>query len=246
MRLDEFLVFHRLAENLAEAQALILKGDVFIENTTITKAGYSVPADFSLDKIRIRKQKKYVARSAEKLLSALNAFSFSVQNKIALDCGSSTGGFCEVLLEKGVKKLYAVDVGYGLLHPKIRKDDRVVVLERQHFLKLKKNQIKDRIDFCTFDVSFISLRKILLHAKSLFPQAEMIAMLKPQFEVPANAISKFLEKGIVKEESLRQKILTDFEEFLKNQNIKVIAKADSTLKGTKGNLETFYYLRFCL
>lgn len=194
-RADIFLVEHGYAVSRAEAQAAIRAGRVTADDAAVTK-----PAQILRDgaKIAFEKAHPYVSRGALKLVAALEHFNLSPENRVCLDIGASTGGFTEVLLERGAKRVYAIDVGHGQLHEKIANDPRVVSLERLNVRNLTAAHISERIDAIVADVSFISLKLALPPALALAaPGTWLVALVKPQFEVGREHIGK---GGIVRNE----------------------------------------------
>jgi len=164
VRLDKLLVARGIAESRAKAQALIMAGEIMVGDKVITKAGQNVPEDAL---IKVKRPFPYVSRSALKLKAALDYFSLDIKGKVAIDIGASTGGFTEVLLEYGARRVYALDVGHGQLHWKLRNDKRVVNLEGINARYLKSDMIAEMCDVATFDVSFISLRLVVGKVKTV-------------------------------------------------------------------------------
>ncbi len=183
---------------------------------------------------------RYVSRGGEKLRGAMDAFGIRAAGKICLDVGSSTGGFTDCLLQDGAKLVIAVDVGYGLIDFKLRKDPRVLLLERTNFRHLELRLITEAPTLATVDVSFISLDKILPKLKEILtPGAEALVLVKPQFE----GTPKEVPGGFVKDESTRQAILTRMKTVIEEAGFLVQDRKDSVLRGRKGNQETFLWLR---
>jgi 23S rRNA (cytidine1920-2'-O)/16S rRNA (cytidine1409-2'-O)-methyltransferase len=186
--------------------------------------------------IKLNQEEKYVSRAGLKLASVANSLGVDFKNKLVLDVGSSTGGFTDYALKHGAKKVVAVDVGTEQLHPKLRQDLRVELHEKTDVRNL---QLTAKPDIILVDVSFISLREVLPSISKLSKYStQIIAMVKPQFEAGKTDINR----GIVKNDSLRRKILKDFETWAKDSFL-VVGKADSQVAGAKGNLERFYHLR---
>ncbi|MDR3049520.1 MAG: TlyA family RNA methyltransferase [Elusimicrobiota bacterium] len=237
-RLDILLLQKGLVETRANAQAFIMSGGVFVDNEVCYKSSQIV--DDEKVKIEIRNINPFVSRGGLKLQSALDVLKISVQGFVCLDIGASTGGFTDCLLQSGAVKVYAVDVGYGQLHYKLRKDERVVNIEKVNFRYFDNSLIKDDIDFATIDVSFISLEKILpMTYANIKDGGSVLAMVKPQFELQPNEI----KKGVVRDEKLRQKAIEKIKKAAQNLKFEIIGGADSGLKGPKGNLEHFLYLK---
>jgi len=237
-RLDQLLVARGLAESRAKAQALILAGRVLVEGVMVAKAGAQVPEDA---RVTLKPpSQRYVSRGGEKLAAALEHFQVSPGGKVALDVGASTGGFTHCLLTQGVSKVYAVDVGYGQLDASLRHDPRVVVLERRNIRHLPREAIPEPVDLITLDLSFISLTLVLPQIlRFLRPSGEILALVKPQFEVGKGRVGK---GGVVREEKLRQEAVLRVAQAAAALGLKVSPAFPSPLKGPKGNQEYFLYL----
>lgn len=232
-RLDVLIFEKGLAETRTKAQALIMAGTVLADGQQITKAGTLIDENILIE---IEKQNPYVSRGGLKLESVLELFKMDFTNKICMDIGASTGGFTDCMLQHGAKKVYAIDVGNGQLHYKLRQDQRVVNIENVNFRYFDKKSLKDNIDIITIDVSFISLDKILPLASELMDKNGLIvAMIKPQFELSP----KEVKKGVVRDDNLRFKAINKIKDCAKNLKLKIEKEADSALKGPKGNLEHF-------
>ncbi len=235
-RLDVVIFEKGLAESRSKAQALVMAGEVLVNGEKITKAGFQVSED---DLIEIEKQNPYVSRGGLKLESVLKLFEIDFTDKVCMDIGASTGGFTDCMLQHGAKKVYAVDVGTAQLHYKLRNDPRVVNIENVNFRYFDKALLKDDIDIITIDVSFISLDKILpLASEIVSSKGNIIAMIKPQFELEPGEV----KKGVVKDEKLRQKAIDKIKNVVESLNMIVLKEQDSGLKGPKGNLEHFVLL----
>lgn len=236
-RLDILLFEKGLAETRTKAQAFIMGGGVLVNGQPEYKPG----ALFSQkDEIELKDINPYVSRGGLKLESAVKALNIGLSGFICLDIGASTGGFTDCMLQKGALKVYAVDVGSGQLHYKLRQDKRVVNIENVNFRYFDGSLIKDEIDFAAIDVSFISLEKILPAAyKSVKPGGFVLAMVKPQFELGPSEI----KKGVVRDESLRNKAISKIKQCALELGFTIISEADSGLKGPKGNLEHFIFLK---
>ncbi|MDR0398529.1 MAG: TlyA family RNA methyltransferase [Endomicrobium sp.] len=235
-RLD-ILVFEKgFAETRTKAQAFIMGGSVFVNNQVQYKPSVLVGDE---DIIEIKNINPYVSRGGLKLESALRSLNIDVKGYICLDIGASTGGFTDCMLQKGAIKVYSVDVGSGQLHYKLRNDKRVINIENVNFRYFDDALLKDRVDFTTIDVSFISLDKILpMVYKTICENSSVLAMIKPQFELEPSEI----KKGVVRDEKLRQKAISKIKNFALSLGFKIISEADSELKGPKGNLEHFVLL----
>jgi 23S rRNA (cytidine1920-2'-O)/16S rRNA (cytidine1409-2'-O)-methyltransferase len=233
LRADIFLVERGFAASRAEAQAAIAAGQVRIDGVTIAKSaqllGESVRVDYA-------PAHPYVSRGALKLVAALDAFAISPAGLVCLDIGASTGGFTQVLLERGAAKVYAVDVGHGQLRAKLANDPRVISLEGQNARDLRPGQIFEQPGLITIDVSFIGLKLALLPALTLAGAgAILIALVKPQFEVGRERVGK---GGIVKSESDRQAACAGFQSWIsKEQGWVVDGAMESPVEGGDGNRE---------
>ncbi|MDR2645167.1 MAG: TlyA family RNA methyltransferase [Endomicrobium sp.] len=235
-RLD-ILVFEKgFAETRTKAQAFIMGGSVFVNNQVQYKPSVLIGDE---DIIEIKNINPYVSRGGLKLESALRALNIDVKGYICLDIGASTGGFTDCMLQKGAIKVYSVDVGSGQLHYKLRNDKRVINIENVNFRYFDDALLKDKVDFTTIDLSFISLDKILpMVYKTICENGSVLAMIKPQFELEPSEI----KKGVVRDEKLRQKAISKIKNFSLSLGFKIISEADSELKGSKGNLEHFVLL----
>jgi len=253
-RLDKILVSKGLVKSREMARALIIEGKVLVDGKKITKAGTSVSeiSDISLEAIDL----PYVSRGGMKLEAAIHFFTINLNDKITMDVGSSTGGFTDCLLKRGAKKVYCIDVGYGQLAWSLRKDHRVILLERTNIRYLDKivrdqeskirgsefeDLIKRNIDIATIDVSFISLTKVIPQVLTFLKQeGEVLALVKPQFEVGKEEVGK---GGIVREEEKRLKAVKAVQEDVEKFGLKTIGIFRSPLPGQKGNREFFLYLK---
>ncbi|MCA6072210.1 MAG: TlyA family RNA methyltransferase [Endomicrobium sp.] len=236
-RLDILLFEKGLAETRTRAQAFVIGGSIFVNNQVQYKPGTLIDEE---DLVEVKNTNPYVSRGGLKLESALVALAIDVSGYICLDIGASTGGFTDCMLQKGAVKVYAVDVGSGQLHYKLRNDKRVVNIENINFRYFDGSSLKDNIDFATIDVSFISLDKIMPVAyKNIVENGFVLAMIKPQFELEPSEI----KKGVVRDEKLRQKAINRIKKVALNLGFEIISEADSDLRGSKGNLEHFLLLK---
>lgn len=232
-RLDIELVKRGLISSRSQAEQEIEFGNVAVNGKIITKTSYLVT---SIDKIRLLKKNPYVSRAGLKLASVAKKLKLTFKDKTVLDVGSSTGGFTDYALQHGAAKVIAVDVGSNQMHPKLKANNKVELHEKTDIRNFFTDQ---EINIVVVDVSFISLSKVLPSIKLLSSnKTQIVAMCKPQFE----ASSKDLSNGIVKNSSIRRDILKNFETWLLNHNHIIHDKADSDIKGEKGNLERFYLL----
>ena len=230
-RLDVLLVERGLAESRAQAQALVLAGQV----RGFDKAGVQVEDTAELEVVR---QAPYVSRGGEKLAHALDAFGVDPAGRDCLDLGASTGGFTDVLLQRGAARVIALDVGYGQLHPRLRDDSRVVVLERVNARELKELPFPPGIVTC--DVSFIGVRKVLAPALRLAaPEWEAVVLVKPQFEAGKGEVGK---GGVVRDPALHRRVLREVAAAAIAWGAEPAGVVDSGLPGPKGNREFFLHL----
>lgn len=232
-RLDMLVWQRGLATSRAQARALILAGQIAVNGEKITRAGTPVALQATLT--RLGTPRAYVSRGGEKLAAALAAFAIEVQHRVALDVGASTGGFTDCLLQAGAARVYAVDVGYGQLHWRLRTDPRVIVYERTNARYLQPDQLPERITLLTVDVSFISLRLLLpVLLRLLQPQADAIVLIKPQFEVGKGHVGR---SGVVRDPLQHQQVLWDVLTAAQECGFGVRAAIVSPLLGPKGNRE---------
>jgi 23S rRNA (cytidine1920-2'-O)/16S rRNA (cytidine1409-2'-O)-methyltransferase len=232
-RLDQNLVSKGLTSTRSQAESYIKLGFVNVKGKKITKPGFLVNDD---DNIKLTVDEQYVSRAALKLASAAKKLSLDFRNKVVLDVGSSTGGFTQYALKNGAKKVIAIEVGTNQLHPDLHGEPKIELHEKTDIRNFNTDEI---IDIVLADVSFISLREVLPAIANLSNKNTQIAvMLKPQFEAGANQINK----GVIKNNNLRRKILRDFEDWAKKTFI-ILDKADSEVAGSKGNVERFYLLK---
>jgi len=237
VRLDQLLLERGLVRSRERAKALILAGEVWVAGKRIDKPGTKVDPETSIE--LKSSDFPYVSRGGLKLEAALHSFKIVLTAKIAMDVGASTGGFTDCLLQHGAKKVYAIDVGYGLLDWKLRQDKRVVVIERQNIRYLPKEAIPEPIDIATIDVSFISLKKVIPKVMEfLRERAELIALIKPQFEVGKGQVGK---GGIVRDEAKRRQVVEDITAFCQELGFQVKGVIPSPILGAKGNQEYLLY-----
>lgn len=214
-----------------------MAGRVLVDGRKIDKAGVLVPDDADIRIIGA--QSPYVGRGGLKLEAALKEFNIDVAGRIALDVGASTGGFSDCLLQQGCKKVYAVDVGYGQFAWKLRQDPRVALLERTNIRGIDPSLIPETIDIAVIDVSFISLEKAIPPVlQFLSPEAEVIALIKPQFEVGKGRIGK---GGIVRDEKARQDAVRRISDFIQSSGLEVKGMIQSPITGQDGNVEYLVY-----
>ncbi len=239
-RLDALLVERGLAESRARAQALVLAGLVWSEGKRLDKPGTGVAADLPLE-LRGREH-PWVSRGGIKLAHALEHFAIDVTDAVALDIGASTGGFTDVLLARGARRVYAVDVGHGQLAWKLRQDPRVTVLERRNARHLTRAEIPEPPDLVTCDASFISLKLVLPAALDLAaPEARLVALIKPQFEVGKGRVGK---GGVVRDPALHREVCAEITAWLEARpGWRVLGLTESPIRGPEGNVEFLVHAR---
>lgn len=237
VRLDELLVARGLAGSRAEAARLILAGQVRLPGGAAVKAGRLVAPDTAVVRVAAA---PFVGRGGEKLAAVLEAFGVRVEGRVCLDVGASTGGFTDCLLARDARRVHAVDVGHGQLHPRLRGDARVVVWEGVNARHLTPDRFPDRPDLATVDVSFISLEKVLpAVAACLADPAEIVALVKPQFEVGRGQVGK---GGVVRAWEARRDAVRVVAAAAAAIGLRVGGVAASVLRGPKGNREVFLHL----
>ncbi|MCD6035571.1 MAG: hemolysin [Rickettsiales bacterium] len=234
-RLDALLVERGLADTLAHAVALVMAGEVFSDTLKLSKSGELYAPDVPLH-VKGRKPHGWVSRGGIKLDAGLEYFKLDVTAWTAIDVGASTGGFTDVLLHRGAKKVFSVDVGYGELAWKLRKDERVVVLERTNARHLSHELVPDPIDLVVCDASFITLQSVLPSALSLLtPGGYLVALIKPQFEVRQEEVG---QKGVVSDPILHARVCEETVCWLKSlPGWEVLGVTPSPIKGPEGNTE---------
>jgi 23S rRNA (cytidine1920-2'-O)/16S rRNA (cytidine1409-2'-O)-methyltransferase len=239
-RLDAELVTRGLAKTRAKAQGLILAGRVLLAGKVVTKCGSFVGSD---QEISVSPSPRpFVSRGGDKLAGALTDLGVSVSGTVAMDVGASTGGFTDCLLQRGASQVYAVDVGESLLDDSLRRDPRVVVREKVNFRYASPDLLPRKVSLATVDVSFISLRHILLPLRAfLLPGACVLALVKPQFEAGKGSVGK---GGVVRDEEERRRAVRDIGEFARDAGFSVAGEAESRVKGPKGNREVFLLLKW--
>jgi 23S rRNA (cytidine1920-2'-O)/16S rRNA (cytidine1409-2'-O)-methyltransferase len=233
VRLDQLLVERGHAENRTRAQALILAGRVFRGQERLDKPGLQVAQDLE---VTVRAVEEHVSRGAHKLIAGLDAFAVDPAGLVCLDVGASTGGFTDVLLRRGARRVYAVDVGYGQLDARLRADPRVVVLERTNARQLTAAQVPEPVDLVVCDASFISLRTVLPAPLALVgAEARLVALIKPQFEVGKGRVGK---GGVVRDPALHEEVCADIAAWFAGlPGWRVLGTLPSPLLGPAGNRE---------
>lgn len=239
-RLDVLLVKQGLAESREKAKAIIMAGDVFVQGQREDKAG----AMFDETKVQIAVKGddlKYVSRGGLKLEKAMECFPITLEGRVCMDIGASTGGFTDCMLQNGAVKVYSVDVGHGQLAWKLRNDARVVCMEKTNFRYMTRSDIEDDLDFASVDVSFISLTKILVPARKLLKQGgQMVCLIKPQFEAGREKVGK---KGVVREPSVHMEVIRKVMDFADLVGFAILGLTFSPIKGPEGNIEYLIYLQ---
>jgi 23S rRNA (cytidine1920-2'-O)/16S rRNA (cytidine1409-2'-O)-methyltransferase len=234
-RLDVHLVDAGLVESRARAQALIMAGEVTINGQIADKAGTLVGPDALVE---LRARPRFVSRGGEKLQAALDAFNYDPAGKLAADVGASTGGFTDCLLQAGIARVYAIDVGYGLLAQRVRDDARVVVIERTNARYLQ--TLPEPVDLIVIDASFISLKILLpVVVKWLKPVGDVIALIKPQFEAGKSDIGK---GGVVRDQKVHRRVVYDVLSAAEQLGLSTHGVIPSPLKGPAGNTEYLAWL----
>lgn len=238
-RLDKLLVDKGLVQSRERARALILAGEVLVDGRVVHKAGEMVAGSAAI--ILKGKDIPYVSRGGLKLEKALNEFNIDVAGKVAMDVGASTGGFTDCLLQRGAKRVYAIDVGYGQLDLKLRNDPRIFNIERQNIRYLEGEAISEQVDLATIDASFISLTKVIPKVlEFLKEEGELISLIKPQFEVGKGEVGK---GGVVRDEAKQMAVVENIRLFCEEIGLTVIGVVESPILGPKGNREFLIYLR---
>jgi len=233
-RLDVLVTRSGLAESRERAQALILAGKVRVAGETVRRPDRSVSEDAA---ISVETGPDYASRGALKLGPALDRFQVDPNGRVCADIGASTGGFTDILLRRGAAKVYAIDVGRGLIHWRLRQDPRVVVIERVNAREL--DAFPEPVSLIVVDVSFISLDKVLQALRHAGPDAEVVALFKPQFEVGRTEVGK---GGIVRDPLVIEAALKRFRAWCAEHGYKVVGEAPSEVAGAEGNREIFVHL----
>jgi 23S rRNA (cytidine1920-2'-O)/16S rRNA (cytidine1409-2'-O)-methyltransferase len=239
-RVDALLVSRGLLASRARAQALIMAGEVYVGELRVEKPGQLVPSDAPL-RVRVPEH-PYVSRGGLKLEGALGHFAVDAKGKRCLDVGASTGGFSDCLLQRGASQIVAVDVGHGQLAEKLRQDPRVLSKERTNARTLTPEDIGGLVDLVVVDASFIGLSLLLpAIARCLREGGELVALIKPQFEVGKQEATRV--RGVIRDEEVRQRVITEVAAQVEAAGLSVLGTCNSSLAGPKGNLEAFVYAR---
>ncbi|MCM1024911.1 MAG: TlyA family RNA methyltransferase [Roseburia sp.] len=239
-RLDVILVNQGYAASREKAKAILMSGKVYVNGQKEDKAGTFF--DESKIKLEVRGESlKYVSRGGLKLEKAVEVWTLALEGKVCMDIGASTGGFTDCMLQGGAKKVYSVDVGHGQLAWKLRNDGRVVCMEQTNFRYTKPEDIEERLDFASVDVSFISLTKILIPARNLLKEGgEMVCLIKPQFEAGREKVGK---NGVVREPAVHREVIGKIVDYADSIGFTVLDLDYSPIKGPEGNIEYLLYLR---
>lgn len=235
-RLD-ILVYERgLAPSREMARRYILAGEVRVDGEVRTKAGMQVPSEVIIE---VAEQQQYVSRGGYKLETALNKFPISINNRVCADVGASTGGFTDLLLQQGARKVYAIDVGYGQLAVKLRNDERVINMERTNARHL--TTLDEPVSLVVIDASFISLQLLLPAIKNwLTPQADIIPLIKPQFEAGKKEVSR--GSGVIKDSDVHRRVLLETLTMIQAIGFDIHGLVQSDITGPKGNIEFLVWL----
>lgn len=237
IRLDVFLTENGYCESREKAKAAIMAGDVYVAGKKALKSGDTIAGT---ENIEVRSAMEFVSRGGYKLKKAVGVFPISLAGKTCMDIGASTGGFTDCMLKNGAAKVYCVDVGYGQLAWKIRSDERVVNLERTNIRYVTEEQIPEKIDFASADVSFISLTKVLPAVVPLLAEnAEMVCLIKPQFEAGREKVGK---KGVVRDKAVHVEVIEKILEFVRGIGFTVKGLDYSPIKGPEGNIEYLVFI----
>lgn len=236
-RLDLLIVERGLAESREKAKSYIMAGVVYVNGMREDKAGLKVKRSVTIE---VREKMRYVSRGGLKLEKALLTFNINLKNRICIDVGASTGGFTDCMLQNGASKVYAIDVGYGQFAWKLRQDERVICMEKTNIRYVTPDQLQDKIEFCSIDVSFISLTKVLVPILALLKdEAEIVALIKPQFEAGREQVEKH---GVVKNPKVHESVIQMIWDFALSLKLAIKGLNFSPIKGPEGNIEYLIYL----
>lgn len=236
-RLDILITDRNLAESRERAKAYIMAGVVYVDGQKEDKPGLKVKTTAHIE---VRQKMKYVSRGGYKLEKAMQVFPITLEGKIGMDVGASTGGFSDCMLQNGAPKVYAIDVGYGQLAWSLRQDPRVVCMEKTNMRYVTHQEVPDEIAFSSIDVSFISLTKILLPVYNLLKDTgEVVALIKPQFEAGREQVQKH---GVVKDAKVHAQVIERVWAFAEEIGFVIKGLDFSPIKGPEGNIEYLIYL----
>jgi len=238
-RLDVMLVKRGLADSREKAKAIIMSGIVYVDGQKEDKAGTTFSDTV---KVEVRgKTLRYVSRGGLKLEKAMDQFGIVLDGKVCMDCGASTGGFTDCMLQNGAVKVYSVDVGHGQLAWKLRNDKRVVCMEKTNMRYVTKEDIDEPAEFVSIDVSFISLKKILPAVRRILTDGgEVVALIKPQFEAGREKVGK---KGVVRDKKVHEEVIDMITQFAVDQSFRLLHLDYSPIKGPEGNIEYLLHMR---
>ena len=238
-RLDVMMVNRGLAESREKAKAVIMSGIVYVDNIKEDKAGSTFDEKAQIE---VRGNTlKYVSRGGLKLEKAMDCFGVSLAGKVAMDVGSSTGGFTDCMLQNGAVKVYSIDVGYGQLDWKLRNDPRVVCMEKTNIRYVVSEDLEGPADFSSIDVSFISLTKVLLPVRNLLTdEGEIVCLIKPQFEAGREKVGK---KGVVRDPAVHQEVIEKVRDYAMSIFMEPCHLSFSPIKGPEGNIEYLLHLK---
>lgn len=238
-RLDVLLVNRGLVESREKAKAVIMTGDVFVDNQREDKAGQRFPEEAVIE-IRGKKM-KFVSRGGYKLEKAIAVFPISLEGCICMDVGASTGGFTDCMLQSGAAFVYAIDVGTNQLAWKLRQDERVRSMEKTNIRYVVPDDVGEPVDFVSIDVAFISLTKVLAPVRELMrDEAAMVCLIKPQFEAGRDKVGK---KGVVRDKSVHKDVIESVERYAKSLGFVIHGLDYSPIRGPEGNIEYLLYLK---
>ena len=236
-RLDVLLVEKGIISSRERAKTSIMAGEIFVNGQRVDKVGEKVKVTAEI--LYKGKNMPYVSRGGFKLEKAMQRYPISLEGKVCMDIGASTGGFTDCMLQNGAKKVFAVDVGYGQFAWKLRVDERVVNMERTNIRYVTVDDLGEKLDFASIDVSFISLKKIMPATISLLKDdGEVVALIKPQFEAGREKIGK---KGVVRDIEVHKEVVYGIVDFLLSQELNVLGVSYSPIKGPEGNIEYLVY-----
>ena len=237
-RLDVVLVDRGFAPSREKAKTMIMEGNVFVKGNREDKAGTKTDVDADIE--IHGQQLKYVSRGGLKLEKAMTHFDITLDGKVCMDIGASTGGFTDCMLQNGASKVFSVDVGYGQFAWKLRQDPRVVCMEKTNIRYVTVDDIGEQLDFASVDVSFISLTKVLGPAKALLKEdAEMVCLIKPQFEAGREKVGK---KGVVRDPAVHEEVINTIIDFVTEIGFHVLHLEYSPIKGPEGNIEYLIHI----
>lgn len=237
-RLDVLLVQRGLAESREKAKAVIMAGEVFVDNQREDKAGQTFPVSVAIE-VRGKKM-KYVSRGGYKLERAMEVFPIELQDCVCMDVGSSTGGFTDCMLQNGAKFVYAIDVGTNQLAWKLRQDERVKSMEKTNIRYVTPEDIGEGVDFVSIDVAFISLTKVLTPVKALMKEkGQIVCLIKPQFEAGREKVGK---KGVVRDKKVHEEVIEMVENYALSLGFHILGLDHSPIRGPEGNIEYLLYM----